>query len=720
MRPVASFVFIVAFALLVPVATPSVRQAQPNDAELADDPMQITRDWIIHFVAVNYGLDLVNSTILTEELPTQRVYSAGGATIVYNVHYDFSIANESYTSSLRQVMMTDSVNGSETGTRLDEDALEYQKLHPDEPQRIFYPRAGRAIDAYAVEDWLIANPAVTPPDLGYVFYMLNFSELDTPGHGLEHWYDYRPVDPDSGRKQDWFRLEWDNALNQDVRLEYAGFGGRGNIYVLDPSADQWYLRWARIWWSDPPYEYEYQHCTMDLEDKVSFLNLSTPAGRLSLNSYLRDYIYDPIAFLMVPSEHATTAYVSSGLLKVLVFCMDVTDGISIDSLKWVTNAEMQARYLCELLPFIPWQVDVQYLDIQNYTSWNSLFWQYAQVIGEKVIVDGGQMFEAIYEQMRPQYVNTIDPNVNVFGVVFVKKNMEMHVYGRTYTGLGGGGQTVIWKSWERYYRPDGVTPKSGVSATQLHETMHAMGFGHTWSNYHYVADFSYGPMGYFGSHNGTSTFDRNWAQSTYLDQMQAHLQALFETRRQAIQSSDPPKVFLAEQKALDAFSLAQQRYGHMDWHGCYEALCAARDWTKRLTYSISDHDPPLFRAWGMIPETFSSSNFTVWARVEDDLAGLENVSVHALVNGTTDIVFACTFNGGNYTTHVPDLGNSNTLSLWVEAYDWGMNKAESNHIRLIGETELAISWDAMSITLVTSTVLGAVAVAVLAYKKTRV
>jgi hypothetical protein len=668
---------------------------------------------------VNYRADLLNSTILTGELPTQRVYLTDSGTIIYNIHYDLSFANTSYMSSLLQVVMGHSVNGSETGTRIDESKLYYQKTHTDEPQSIFYPRAGRAIDAYPVEDWLAANPAVTPPDLGYVYYLFNFSQLDTPSHQLEHWYDYRPVDPDSGQNQDWFRLEWDNTLNPDVKLEYAGFGGRGNIYVLDPSADQWYLRWARIWWSDPPYVNEYQHCTKDLEDIVSALDLSTAAGRIALNSYLRDYIYDPIAYLMVPGEHSPSAYAHSGLMKVFVFCMDVSDNISVDGLRWVTNAQKQAYALSELLPFIPWTVDVQYLDIDNHPDWLTLFQEYSQVINGKLIVDGGSMFDAIYTRMRPQYVSVDDPNINVFGVVFIKKNMEMQVYGRAYTGLGGEGQTVIWKSWERYYRPDGVTPKCGVSGTQLHEAMHAIGFGHSWDYYHYVGDFSYGPMGYFGSHNGTATFDRNWAQGTYLDQMQSDLWARFEQNSAAIEPNDLPKVFQAEHGALNAFSLANDRYEHMDWHGCYQALCAARNWTTRMVYSMSDNNPPQIRGWGVIPHGSDYDNFTVWAQVVDDLAGVENVTVHLLVNETAEIVLPCIFIGSNYTTRVLGLGHSSAVSAWVEAYDWGMNKAESEHIQVIGEKLIGPPWSAALTALASLTVTGAVVVVLIAHRKTR-
>ena len=124
--------------------------------------------------------------------------------------------------------------------------------------------------------------------------------------------------------------------------------------------------------------------------------------------------------------------------------------------------------------------------------------------------------------------------------------MEMHVYNRTYTGLGGGGQAVVWKSWERYYRPDGITPKDGVSSVQLHETMHAVGFHHTWQHEHYSSDFSWGPMGYFAFRPGTASYDKNWVQGTYLDQMEAILWDEFQTERALLGGSERPETYTAE------------------------------------------------------------------------------------------------------------------------------------------------------------------------------
>ncbi|MHA3963118.1 MAG: hypothetical protein AM325_006225 [Candidatus Thorarchaeota archaeon SMTZ1-45] len=652
----------------------------------SQDYLPVERNWSANIIVVGYNPTLIDELILLQGLPTARYYTTEDVEITYNIDYEIYFADKSYVDDLRQVMLDNSNNGTGTGTRLDESALIYQKAHLDEPQRIFYPRDGRVIDGYAVEDWLEENPFVAPPSLGYTLYLVNFSEFDRADHSLEHWYDYHPEDPDTGEEQDWFRLEWDNPLNPDVTMDYPFFGGRYNTYLVDPSAHHWYLKWCRIWWSEE-IGTDRDFWTQDLEDKVGTLNLSAPAGVASLNVYLRDCIWDPITQLFFPYQHQPASYVNSGTLKALIFCMDVANGTSVESLEWVTDADMQKAHLEELYPFIQWDVDVEYLDIDEETVWNNLFWTYATVEPDgTTVVDGGAMFSAIYNIMKPLFVAD-DENINVFGVVFIKKQMEMHVYGRTYTGLGGSGQTVIWKSWERYYRPDGVTPKDGISAVQLHETMHAIGFHHTWQHEYYSSDFSWGPMGYFAYHNGTSTFDKNWVQGTYLDQMEATLWNELLTRPQT--EYDRPETELAEQLANGAFSRARDFYNEMEWMAAYEALIDARDWIKRVYSSIEDATPPVIHAWGTIPHEIGSDEFLVWAHVTDENSGLENVTLHVQIDEGIIQSFPMSLEGANWTVQVPASGPYTNLSIWIIAWDWGMNMARGN---TISQVQAPLDW----------------------------
>ena len=655
-----------------------VQDVEPHEFAIPSQLIDIERNWTAHIIVVNYDEALIDEADLLTGMPTEKTYATSDVLITYNIEYEVFYADAEYISDLTQVVMDNSVNGSDTGTYLDETALLYQQAHEDEPQRIFYPRAGRVIDGYAVEDWLEANPYVAPPSLGYTLYMVNFSSLDTTGHGLEHWYDYHPIDPDTGEEQNWFRLEWDNALNPDVTMDYANFGGRYNTFVVDPSAHQWYLKWCRIWWS-ASIGTEYDFWTEDLEDKVASLNLGLQAGIDALNVYLRECIWDPINQLLFPYQHQPASYVQAGLLRALVICMDVAEGTSVDSLRWVTDAEMQKAHLEELYPFISWDVQVDFLDIDEYPTWNTTFWDYATVEPDgTTVVDGLAMFSEIRDNLRPLYVDEDSDDIEVFGVVFIKKNMEMHAYGKTYTGLGGGGQTVIWKSWDRYYRPDEVTPKDGISAIQLHETMHAIGFHHTWQHEHYSSDFSYGPMGYFAFHNGTATFDKNWVQGTYLDQMEAILWDVFVTRRASLGVDERPETYAAEQSVLELFIEARNLYDEMDWLGAYEALSSARDWSDRMMWSSQDDTPPVISSWAITPG-INTNGFDVSAQVTDDMSGVDNVTVYLQIDGGVPVFYPCTNSSGTWIASIPSFTATFNVEVWIEVWDWAMNQAESNH-----------------------------------------
>ncbi|MFW9769601.1 MAG: hypothetical protein ACFFF9_11825 [Candidatus Thorarchaeota archaeon] len=648
----------------------------------------IERNWTLNVVIVGYEQSVIDEAILLSGMPTERVYVSESVDITYNIDYNIEYADTTYYNDLHTVMLENSVNGTGTGTWLNQTALQYQKDHLDEPQRIFYPRDGRVIDAFEVEDWLIENPVVNSPSLGYTLYLVNFSMFDTPA--LEHWYDYHPVDPDTGEEQDWFRLEWDNALNPDVTMDYPSFGGRYNIHVVDPSAHQWYLKWCKIWWSES-ITTEYDFWTQDLEDKMATLDMGVPADVDTLNVYLSECIWDPINLLFFPYQHQPAKYVQSGRLTGLVFCMDVSSGVSIDSLEWVTDAEMLKNDLEELYPFIDWTVDIEFLDINNEPAWNTLFWMHSYIDSGTTIVDGGAMFDTIYDVMRPQYVAD-DENINVFSVVFIKKQMEMHVYGRTYTGLGGQGQAVIWKSWERYYRPDGVTPKDGVSSVQLHETMHAIGFLHTWQHEQYSSDFSWGPMGYFAFRPGTATYDKNWVQGTYLDQMEAILWDEFLTQQALLGGSERPETYLAEQGAIKSFDEARSFYNQMDWMSAFEALSEARDWMRRMMYSQVDDTPPVILSYSVNPEEIPSQTYYYSAIISDNLAGVENASLFVQFDGGDIYNFPCTNSSNNWSVTFtvppevaapPPVNRFQNMTMWLVAHDWGMNSATGGRIELL-------------------------------------
>ncbi|MFO7835759.1 MAG: hypothetical protein R6V83_03820, partial [Candidatus Thorarchaeota archaeon] len=106
---------------------PSHNSNLANRYHLAQGNEQIRRHWTVNIILVNYEPSVLNTDIFMEDLPTQRIHSVDDLTLNYTIDYSLKFANQSYSNHLLSVIETNSVNGSETGTKINETKLEYQK-----------------------------------------------------------------------------------------------------------------------------------------------------------------------------------------------------------------------------------------------------------------------------------------------------------------------------------------------------------------------------------------------------------------------------------------------------------------------------------------------------------------------------------------------------------------------------------------------------------------
>jgi len=136
-----------------------------------------------------------------------------------------------------------------------------------------------------------------------------------------------------------------------------------------------------------------------------------------------------------------------------------------------------------------------------------------------------------------------------------------------------------------------------------------------------------------------------------------------------------PETYMAEARAMAAFEDAREHYKEMNWLAAYEALSHAGNWTTRMMYSTHDDTPPLIFGRGTNPDEFGTSSFLYWAVVTDNLAGLENVTLYAQVDEGDTYVYPMSYKSGNWSVSVPYRPHETNLTLWVVAWDWGMNMA---------------------------------------------
>jgi hypothetical protein len=102
---------------------------------------------------------------------------------------------------------------------------------------------------------------------------------------------------------------------------------------------------------------------------------------------------------------------------------------------------------------------------------------------------------------------------------------------------------------------------------------------------------------------------------------------------------------------------------------------------------MQDTIPPVISDWGTVPSEFEFDTFTVWAEVTDDVAGVDNVTVHVLLNNSVEVEYPCEFDGSEWSATVPDFDNYTSFVIWIEAYDWGMNRATTPQRVLYGVLE---------------------------------
>ncbi|MEM4704001.1 MAG: NosD domain-containing protein [Candidatus Bathyarchaeia archaeon] len=469
----------------------------------AGEPIKVqkTATYIIplRIVFTGYNPEVVNTTLISANVQKSYQFSYGNHTVNFTFSIEYFFANTTYNEALKSHVIANSVNGTETTSKLNITALQYQKATGTK-MSIFLPQSGRAIDAKAVESWFEANPYADNPSACYWFYVMNFTEFDSADHSLEHWYNTTEIDLEANNPRDFWRLEWDNALNPDVKFPYAAFTSQSRIFFIDPSAFQWYLTWARIWWglsvSGPKYVYYYE----DLDQFQATRDLNSSTGKTDLAYYLAGWIEDPLKNLLAPSLYTSLSifYAKSLSLQALILNNASQSGYTNEAMQWILNKTLVEVAVEDLAPFIDVKVEASFLNLTDYPELEAVF-DNAVVYQQNgwTYYDGGEVFDELYN-LRESYFNFTSADVVINGYVLLESNMSMLYAGGEYTGLGGGGQILIMKSVERYFRQDGVARKSGLGAVFIHEAGHNLGFPHTFTTGRtHVGDFSFDVMGYY-------------------------------------------------------------------------------------------------------------------------------------------------------------------------------------------------------------------------------
>ncbi|MCW3981648.1 MAG: hypothetical protein NWE81_00805, partial [Candidatus Bathyarchaeota archaeon] len=484
----------------------------------------------LNVVFVGFSEEVVDVNLINGNIQQDFSFDYSNATFNYSFTVSYHFASSSYHEELKAFILSNSVNGTGTTSALNVTALEVQKATGTR-MSIFEPQSGRAINAVAVEHWFSANPFIGGLAPAYWFYVLNFTEFDSHNHSLEHWYNATELDFEADSLRDCWRLEWDNALNPDVKFPYACFTSQSRVFFIDPSAFQWYLTWARVWWglsvSGPKYDYYYE----DLDEFLSTHDVGTNPGKIGLAYYLAGWIDDALANLLAP-ELWTSAEISKAKslsIQALILNNASDQGYSNEVMSWIINSTLAEEAISDLAPFLSVQVAVEFRNLSDCPQLKTIFRNaLVEQTNGWTYYDGMQVFLDLYD-VKDSYFNISSADVVINGYVYLEKNMSMMVYGGEYTGLGGMGQILVMKDVGRYFREDGSSPKSGLGMVFIHEAGHNLGFPHTFlTGAMHAGDFAFDVMGYYPYSDHFTQLRKDCFRRLVVDQRTLGLQKLLE------------------------------------------------------------------------------------------------------------------------------------------------------------------------------------------------
>ncbi len=645
---------------------------------------------------IGWSSDITDTSKIDSYLEHSYTFSMStNWTLKMNFDFEFIFMNDTIKSQIGSLLLNSSINGTNTGSKLNETALWAQR-NDGIPRSVFLPQNGISINATTIENYFIDHPLIDPPTNGYTIYILNYSEWDSPDHEWEHWFTYDTKDPDSNRTVNWFRLEWDNALNPDVKYTYPGIGGNGRVYILDPSATQWYLRWGAIWWSNV---YSYSDCPTyffkDLDDIQRENNLYTISGQDKLASYLARWLNDLVGPLFAGQHNWDTPIVDSISVQTLILNGDSKTGHTPEELRWLTNPKRLLKPLNDALPFVNWSMHVQLGNVEDYPNiYNAInesklsssdpdFW----------LLDGNKLFNKLY-LMRSQLFNLSQADLVITSIIVVRSKLTMVIPGLgNFTGLGGGGQTIILKSRDRYYMPDGVTPKSGISHVLIHETGHNLGLGHPWTYGHMAADFTDGAMGYFTTAVQYNSFYRDWLKRQYVNDYYGQVMHGLYLQRDL--HGTGPYVDAIErqlQRINQSLTQCDEFFYNMNYTEAFRYAKQAYDQYIILTKMWNDFNAPVIKSIYTVPEHPKvSDGFTIYAEVTDNETEVEAVYVVLTTPEKTEFKILMDHVNDHWELYMPPNPENYTISFYILALDSMDNAVRSQTFTIEGVSNQGFS-----------------------------
>ncbi|MCK5409781.1 MAG: hypothetical protein KAJ30_05900, partial [Candidatus Heimdallarchaeota archaeon] len=388
---------------------------------------------------LGFDQDIIDEEAIEDKLPSYFTkWDVNYGTTQLNFNYDFEHLDDMYVNSLRNYILSNSINGTGVGfslniTKLNEDIISGERTN------VFLPKDGLVADAEDVEKFI--STFIHSPELetsGYTLYFLNFSSFDTPDHSLEHWYNIEKISSDTNESIS----HWYGGYDEIPSRPTLGWGGERRFCYLDLSSRSWYFDWLLTAWtafyagSFSYYDYP------DIDTLIQTHNPYTPAGQEILTTYIADWLYSYLG-------NVFSAYFSDDQigetysLQVKVFDNLTNNGFSAEEIEWVISESRMFRQLEKDLPWIDWEVSVDYVLLTDYPE---LYDEIASYIHEDVNGLYVEVMEGLFYYLSNELVSYFD-----FGAAdtvlpcyfFLTNEISFRYNGISFAGLGGMGWEIL-------------------------------------------------------------------------------------------------------------------------------------------------------------------------------------------------------------------------------------------------------------------------------------
>ncbi|MHA1200135.1 MAG: hypothetical protein ACTSQF_12470 [Candidatus Heimdallarchaeaceae archaeon] len=481
--------------LLVSSINPSTYSGSVTAAgALADYSLDTALTLKIEFV----GFDevVINETEIEENLYL-NFYGGGTSVGETTISFDleFNYASEIDYNNFITYVESIGTNGTGVGYELNTTQLELD-LDSGERNDILIPQDGLLINADLAETYIGDNLYEADPfKPGYSLFFLNFSMLDSEDHSLEHWYEIEALDFDTNESVS----SWFSGFSDIPYVTSLGWGGNDRFCFLDLSARTWYYDWIEIAWGDyfgmgdfSYYDYR------DIDELTQLVDIYTIPGNMILSEYISDYV-NSYTVNVFSGYYFDEPIVESYSLQVKVFNNLTNIGYTHEDINWVISEARIKNQLEIDFPWIDWVIEVEYVNILDYP----VLYNY---IADNIQYDVNGPYLEIMDGFFYMLANQLQSHFNYTaadGILpcyfFLNDRVSLEYYGVPFAGLGGmGWEILVADQYSLFESGDPEYPRSGMSATMIHELGHSLGFPHPHSEYSgWGSSFIEDAMNYF-------------------------------------------------------------------------------------------------------------------------------------------------------------------------------------------------------------------------------